>query len=224
MIIQYFLKKYEIVVPYFESDINVNEDKSINLIVNLFTKDEIDFASVVQSIIILNYNSISDVIGNCTDKEIFLGIDNIAKRLKDIKHVGKISVCVEKIVEMFVDEIVGQKNKKEFEKKKSKKKSKKRKKAEKNAENKSVSKITKTINKGNEDTIMAKNTKETNKPSDSFNKIDNEIKDKYAENALNNPKLNIVNLLNNIVNKIKMGNEVLNQVIDNFKSNHEYCR
>ena len=34
MIIQYFLKKYEIVVPYFESDINVNEDKSINLIVN----------------------------------------------------------------------------------------------------------------------------------------------------------------------------------------------
>ena len=129
MIIQNYLKKYEIVVPYFESDINVNEDKPINLIVDLFTKDEIDFACVVQSIIILNYNSLSDVMGNCTDKEIFLGIDNIAKRLKDIKHVGKISVCVEKIIEMFVDEMAGQKNKKESEKKKSKKKIKKEKKA-----------------------------------------------------------------------------------------------
>ena len=119
---------------------------------------------------------------------------------------------------MFVDERAGQKNKKESEKKKSKKKSKKRKKPKKNVEIKSVSKIATKINKGNEDTITAKNTRETNKPSDSFNKIENEIKDKCAENALNNPKLNIINLLNNIINKIKMGNEVLNQDIDDLKN------
>ena len=114
--------------------------------------------------------------------------------------------------------MAGQKNKKESEKKKSKKKSKKRKKPKKNVEIKSVSKIATTINKGNKDTITAKNTRETNKPSDSFNKIENEIKDKCAENALNNPKLNIINLLNNIINKIKMGNEVLNQDIDDLKN------
>ena len=217
MIIQYFLQKYEIVVPYFESDINVTEDKSISLIVDLFTKDEINFAVVVQSIIILNYNSLSDVIGNCTDKEIFLGIDNIAKRLNDIKHVGKISVCVEKIVEMFVDDITSQKNQKKIGKKKNKK-SKKKKKPEKNVEIKPVSKITTTINEGNNDIIMTKNTTEPNEPSVSFNKINNEIKDKCEENDLNNPKLNIINLFNNIVNKIKMGNEVLNQDIDNLKN------
>jgi len=52
----------------------VNEDKSIDLILNLFSKDEVDIASVIQSIIILNYNSLNDVINNCASQEIIVGM------------------------------------------------------------------------------------------------------------------------------------------------------
>ena len=131
--IQFFLDKYGIVLSYkyCENEINVTEDKSIDLITGLFTKDVNDFASMIQSIIILNYNSLKDVIDNLSVKEIILGIEDIAKRLKDIKHVGKISICVEKIIEMFVDEMEDkgscQKSKKKKNKKSKKKKSQKKK-------------------------------------------------------------------------------------------------
>ena len=62
----------------------MTEDKSIDLITGLFTKDVNDFASMIQSIIILNYNSLKDVIDNVSVTEIILRIEDIAKRLKKI--------------------------------------------------------------------------------------------------------------------------------------------
>jgi hypothetical protein len=107
LIIQLFLNKYGIVLSYkySEKEINMTEDKSIGLIMNLLNNDENDFATMIQSIIVLNYNSLKNVIDNFSLEETLLGIADIAKRLKNIKHVGKISVCVEKIIEMFVDEM-----------------------------------------------------------------------------------------------------------------------
>jgi hypothetical protein len=107
LIIQLFLSKYEIVLSYkySENEINMTEDKSIGLIIDLLNKDENDFATMIQSIIVLNYNSLKNVIDNFSLEEILLGIADIAEILKNIKHVGKISVCVEKIIEMFVDEM-----------------------------------------------------------------------------------------------------------------------
>lgn len=216
LIIQCFLQKYNIPVSYYENEINVNEDKSIDLILNLFTKDEVDLSCVIQSIIILNYNSLNDVISNCTTNEIFSLIENISQKLKDMNQVGKISVCVERIIEMFVDEIEYQKDKKKVKNKKNKK-YKKKKKQEKTVKNMTISEITPKLNNGNTGINIDKNTNEINKPNDPINKIDDEIKGKNPNNELNNPKLNIINLFNNIVNKINMGNEVLKNDIENVK-------
>ena len=128
LIIQLFLSKYEIVLSYkySENEINMTEDKSIGLIMNLLNKDENDFATMIQSIIVLNYNSLKNVIDNFSLEEILLGIADIAERLKNIKHVGKISVCVEKIIEMFVDEMEDKRNSQKSKKKKNKKSKKKK--------------------------------------------------------------------------------------------------
>ena len=216
LIIQCFLQKYNIPVSYYENEINVNEDKSIDLILNLFTKDKVDLSCVIQSIIILNYNSLNDVISNCTTNEIFSLIENISQKLKDMNQVGKISVCVERIIEMFVDEIEYQKDKKKVKNKKNKK-YKKKKKQEKTVKNMTISEITPKLNNGNTGINIDKNTNEINKPNDPINKIDDEIIGKNPNNELNNPKLNIINLFNNIVNKINMGNEVLKNDIENVK-------
>ena len=128
LIIQLFLSKYGIVLSYkySENEINMTEDKSIGLIMNLLNKDENDFVTMIQSIIVLNYNSLKNVIDNFSLEEILLGIADIAERLKNIKHVGKISVCVEKIIEMFVDEMEDKRSSQKSKKKKNKKSKKKK--------------------------------------------------------------------------------------------------
>ena len=128
LIIQLFLSKYGIVLSYkySENEINMTEDKSIGLIMNLLNNDENDFATMIQSIIVLNYNSLKNVIDNFSLEKILLGIADIAERLKNIKHVGKISVCVEKIIEMFVDEMEDKRSSQKSKKKKNKKSKKKK--------------------------------------------------------------------------------------------------
>ena len=218
LIIQLFLSKYGIVLSYkySENEINMTEDKSIGLIIDLLNKDENDFATMIQSIIVLNYNSLKNVIDNFSLEEILLGIADIAERLKNIKHVGKISVCVEKIIEMFVDEMEDKRSSQKSKKKKNKKS--KKKKSQKKEDISKETEITAKINEGNVSINMPKNTIEINQSVKSLNKIEEGINDKYAENALDNSKLNILNLLNNILNKIKMGNEVLKEDIDNLQN------
>ena len=113
---------------------------------------------------------------------------------------------------MFVDEIEGKRNN-QINKKKKKKKNQKKKK-----ENPKETEITTKINEGNVIIIMPKNTIEINQSVKSSNKIEEGIKDKSATNDLDNPKLIIINMLNNIFNKIKMGNEVSKEDIDNLQN------
>jgi hypothetical protein len=109
---------------------------------------------------------------------------------------------------MFVDEIEGKGNNKKNESKQSKKsKKKKKKKNKKKKEEIKETEITTKINEGNAN--MPKNTIEMNQSVNSLNKVEEVIKDKRAENTKDNPKLIIINMLNNIFIKIKMGNEVL---------------
>ena len=156
------------------------------------------------------------MIDNFSLEEILLGIADIAERLKNIKHVGKISVYVEKIIEMFVDEMEDKRSSQKSKKKKNKKS--KKKKSQKKEDISKETEITAKINEGNVSINMPKNTFEINQSVKSLNKIEEEINDKCAENDLDNPKLNILNLLNNILNKIKMGNEVLREDIDNLQN------
>ena len=107
----YYLNKYGITLSYkySENEINSTEDKSIDLIMDLLNKDENNFATMIQPIIVLNYNSLKDAIDNFSVEEILLEISTIAKRLKNIKYVGKTSVCVEKN-RNIVDEIETKRN------------------------------------------------------------------------------------------------------------------
>ena len=107
----YYLNKYGITLSYkySENEINTTEDKSIDLIMDLLNKDENNFATMIQPIIVLNYNSLKDAIDNFSVEEILLEISTIAKRLKNIKYVGKTSVCVEKN-RNIVDEIETKRN------------------------------------------------------------------------------------------------------------------
>ena len=102
--------------------------------------------------------------------------------------------------------------------KRRKTKNQKRKRAKKKEDISKETEITAKINEGNVSINMPKNIIEINQSVNSLNKIEERINDKYAENALDNPKLNILNLLNNILNKIKMGNEVLKEDIDNLQN------
>ena len=74
----------------------MSEDKWIGLITDLFKKDENDFATMIQSIIVLNYNSLKNEIDNFSLEEILSGIVDIAERLRNIKHAGKILFVLKK--------------------------------------------------------------------------------------------------------------------------------
>ena len=102
--------------------------------------------------------------------------------------------------------------------KRRKTKNQKRKRAKKKEDISKETEITAKINEGNVSINMPKNIIEINQSVNSLTKIEEGINDKCVENALDNPKLNILNLLNNILNKIKMGNEVLREDIDNLQN------
>ena len=82
--IQLFLNKHGIAssYEYSENEINMTECKSIGLIMDLLNKDENDFAT--------NFS-----------------LEEILPRIADI---AEISVFIEKIIEMFVDEMKDKRN------------------------------------------------------------------------------------------------------------------
>ena len=57
MIIEYYLDKYHVILNFNEKEISITEDKSLELIKDLFQKTENNINCLIQSIIILNYGS-----------------------------------------------------------------------------------------------------------------------------------------------------------------------
>ena len=77
-ITRYFLSKFGIVLIFRENEINVTDKTSIKLIVNLFQKEKISNDLLVQSIIILNYNSLRDIIVNYDFNKIIEAIKSVS--------------------------------------------------------------------------------------------------------------------------------------------------
>ena len=219
MIIEYYLDKYHVILNFNEKEISITEDKSLELIKDLFQKTENNINCLIQSIIILNYGSLSDVIKNYEICDIFSGIEDMALRLISIKNVGNIILCVEKILEMFVDEMEEEKYNQKHENKKIKKNKLLSNNNEglckKNDKGKDNSKVRKSQEKkveGNINIQITQDVKDTNVQNDSENNENCEINVNPEE-----PKLIIINLLNNIRDKIKMGNKNIEQDIDNLQ-------
>ena len=118
----YYLNPIHVNLDFSENEINISDDTSLDLITEIFNKKQNEFESVIKSIVFLNYGSLENSIKNYQIDEILSAIDVVCKKLKNIKNVIKLSLCVEKITTMFVDELKRPKDKKKKNKRKKKSK------------------------------------------------------------------------------------------------------
>ena len=118
----YYLSPIHVNLDFSENEINISDDTSLDLITEIFNKKQNEFESVIKSIVFLNYGSLENSIKNYQIDEILSAIDVVCKKLKNIKNVIKLSLCVEKITTMFVDELKRPKDKKKKNKRKKKSK------------------------------------------------------------------------------------------------------
>ena len=101
-ITRYYLSKFGIILKFRQNEINLEDEKEIKLIVNLFEKEELNDIVLVQSIIILNYDSLSDTIAEFDLDRIIKAIKVVSLKVKNIKNNV---LCIERIMLMFTDEL-----------------------------------------------------------------------------------------------------------------------
>ena len=80
LIIEYYLSQYGVIPKYEEEEINITEETSLSLIMDLLSKEKIDNEVLVLSIIILNYNSLRDNIIKLTPEKIKAVIISVAEK------------------------------------------------------------------------------------------------------------------------------------------------
>lgn len=77
---------------------NVEEEKSLKLIIALFQKTKIDDELLVLSIIILNYNSLTEIMKLIDSEKILSIIRDISFKIQNFK---KSKLCVDKVLMIF---------------------------------------------------------------------------------------------------------------------------
>ena len=170
---------------------------------------------MIKSLIFLNYGSLENSIKNYDIDKFLSAIEAVCLKFKNTKNIVKLSLCVEKITTMFVDEL-----KRPQDKKKKNKKSKKldynentKKEVKENRGGDSSKNETNIINL-NEGIIDIKSDKDANKifESEYVDKQNNKKGETDDKDNLNQfEELN--KYLNNIINNINnnMGNEAINE-------------
>ena len=120
IIIRIFLGPYGVKINFKETSINIDDDISLDLILDLFNQKELNDKLVFQSLLILKYQFLRDKIIKCNFPQILEAIKNTTVKFKN-SNSGE-SVFVEKISMMFTEEITNltSKNKKKRKKKKNK--------------------------------------------------------------------------------------------------------
>ena len=213
----YYLNPMHVVLGYDENEINITDDISLDLILEIFTNNQNDFKCLIKSIIFLNYGSLRNIIMNYKFDAILSGIENIYLKLKNIKNVGNLSLCVEKIMKMFEDELKRPKGKKR--RKKKPKKLENCEKTEKEIKDNSEDKLKNEDNKINlnEDIKSEKDDGKIIESVDSQNdnKDDNDCKDNLGQSSSEKFNKYFNNLINNI--DINLGNENIKEDIKNFR-------
>ena len=168
-ITKYYLLPVGVLLDFNEKDINISEDTPLDLIIELFAKDQNDFESLVKSIIFVNYGALSKSIKNYKFNEILSAINSMYNRLKKIENLGSLSICVENVTTMLIDEL----NAKKYQSKK-KKKSKKANKAKKSKKDDTDLNII--INE-----IENRGQSDYQKTTEAENKINEDIQDNKKE-------------------------------------------
>ena len=220
----YYLNPINVTLDFSENEINTSDDTPLDLITEIFTKNQNDVECVIKSLIFLNYGSLKNIIKNYTIDEILSVIDVICHKFKNIKNIIKLSLCVEKIMTMFVDELKRLKDKKKRNERGGKPKklnySENPKKEVKENINLENSKNTTNAINLNEGIIDVKRDKDPNKIIESVDAQNDKKGDSNDKDNLNQSE-KINKYLNNIINYINnnnMGNESINQDIENLKN------
>lgn len=221
MLIIYYLNPNNIALDFDENEINISDDNALDLIIDLFGNEQNDLVYLIKAIIYLNYGSLKNSLMNYTIDEILSSIETVYLKLKSIKNIGNMSICVEKITTMVVDELNRPKDKKEEKKKNKKKKKSKKLKSDNNekTDKKVEENIKKTENTINltEGIIDIKSDKDVNEIIESPDeqndkKDDGDKKDNLNHREEFNEYLNkIINYTNN------MGNENIKKDLLNLQ-------
>lgn len=218
---RYNLSNFGIVLKFRENEINLTEDASINLIMDLFNKENVGDELLVQSIIILNYDSLNDTLAKYDFEQIIKGIKAVSEKSNIFKNC---SLCVERVMLMFIDEMEMpqrlRKKRKPRKKVRKKNQNVKNPKKEdiKEEQNDPIQKVkTENMNKDkSKDIVKAKENNNEINLVELSNEKNNVIGNVCEKNKVNeyNLKNNINNLLNQIINKINMGNDVKNELAE----------
>lgn len=121
---KYFIPFFKEGINFNETEINVDEQISFELIIDLLENVKIEEIKLLQTIIILKYESERESIMNCNIDTINKALENTLVKIKQDKTISK-AILFEKIIIIFNEEIDELKNK---SKKKRKKKNKNKKK------------------------------------------------------------------------------------------------
>ena len=225
MIIKYYLGQCNVLLNFHEEEMNVEEEKSLKLIIALFQKTKVNDELLVLSIIILNYNSLTENMKPVSIEKILSIIKDISFKIQNIK---KSFLCVDKILMMFSEEIQMQ-NIKKIKKRKNKNKT--------GSNTISNSEIQEKQQVGELSGVKEKNEILLNNVDTKENKInmtppqkdtidlscvknvdntDKSIIAKFGDNY--DDKKNIINLFNKIFNNTNMGNDSLNEDVKKLQN------
>ena len=81
----YYLNPINVTLDFSENEINTSDDTPLDLITEIFTKNQNDVECVIKSLIFLNYGSLKNIIKNYTIDEILSVIDVICHKFKILK-------------------------------------------------------------------------------------------------------------------------------------------
>lgn len=218
LILNNYLRLYNMLLNFHEEEMNVEEEKSLKLIIALFQNIKTDDESLVLSIIVLNYNSLAAIMKLIDSEKILSIIKDISSKIQNAK---KSKLCVDKVLMIFSEEI-------QFQNilKKQKKGSNIKTNINVIQEKQQVSNLS-DVEEKNE--IIMNNTKtKSNKVNISHQKdtnelsfiknLDNENKSIISQLGDNyDDKNNIINLFNKVFNIINMGNDSLSDDVNRLK-------
>ena len=119
IILKYFLDLFGAKINFNETQINIEDNISLDLIIDLFNQNKMHDKLLIQSILILKYEYFKASLVKCDMPKIKEGINNTIIKLKNTDNNESV-LLIEKLVLIFIEEIE-KLNSKKMKKKKSKK-------------------------------------------------------------------------------------------------------
>ena len=123
IIINKYINLLGIKIDFHETGINLEDEISLEIILDLFQKEQGDDLIIIQSLVILEYNSLRDVIKNYNMPQISNALQNTFIKITTRIDISRV-IYVEKVLMIFREELKNLNSKEKKKKRKNKKKKK----------------------------------------------------------------------------------------------------